>query len=141
MKKKIAVITAVLLVAVTALFSIGIPQRLYVRVKGVKIDYNNCTEYSKDDIDSAAKVVMEKVEEMEGCVLFSLKFSNADELDYCRSLNEPANYEECIVFNSAFRSPLKSRFGAWNTNSLYTWDWYLARVKDGQWELVTWGYA
>ena len=35
MKKKIAVITAVLLVAVTALFSIGIPLRLYVRVKGV----------------------------------------------------------------------------------------------------------
>ena len=137
MKKTIIVV----LVLILCISAVGAANWVFGNPGGVRVDYNNCTEQSKDDIDSAAKVVMEKVEEMEGCVLFSLKFSNADELDYCRSLNEPANYEECIVFNSAFRSPLKSRFGAWNTNSLYTWDWYLARVKDGQWELVTWGYA
>lgn len=108
---------------------------------GVRIDYNSCTEYSKEDIDSAARVVIENVDAREGCVLFSLKFITADELDYCRSLNKDVDYTECIVFKSAFRSPLKSRFGAWNANRLYTWDWYLAREKGGPWEIVTEGYA
>ena len=137
MKKTIIAV----LVFVLCISAVGAANWVFGNPGGVRVDYNNCTEYSEEEIDSAAQVVIQNVNAREGCVLFLLKFITADELDYCRSLNEPANYEEGIVFNSAFRSPLKSRFGAWNTNSLYTWDWYLARVKDGQWELVTWGYA
>ena len=137
MKKTIIAV----LVFVLCISAVGAANWIFGNPGGVRVDYNNCTEYSEEEIDSAAQVVIQNVNAREGCVLFLLKFITADELDYCRSLNEPANYEECIVFNSAFRSPLKSRFGAWNTNRLYTWDWSLARVKDGQWELVTWGYA
>ena len=146
MKKKIAVITAVLLVAVTALFSIGIPQRLYVRVKGVKIDYNNCTVYSEKDIDLAAAVVIDKVNSFRGeiftdrAVLYALKVYDTDCLDYCRSLNEQADYTESLAFSSVMRSPVTGG-GAWNANSIYTWSWYLARTDGGEWELLTWGYA
>ena len=137
--KRIIIISLCAVVLLTC--AVGGGNWLFGNPFGVRIDYNDCTVYSKEDIDSAARVVIEKVDSMEGCVLFSLKFITADELDYCRSLNKDVDYAECIVFKSAFRSPLKSRFGAWNANRLYTWDWYLARVKDGQWELITEGYA
>ncbi len=137
MKKTIIAV----LVFVLCISAVGAANWLFGNPGGVKIDYNNCTEYSEEEIDSAAQVVIQNVNARKGCVLFSLKFITADELDYCRSLNKDVDYAECIVLKSAFRSPLKSRFGAWNANRLYTWDWYLARVKDGQWEIVTEGYA
>ncbi len=137
MKKTIIAV----LVLVICISAVGAANWVFGNPGGVRVDYNNCTEYSKEDIDSAAQVIVENVDAREGCVLFSLKFITADELDYCRSLNKDVDYAECIVFKSAFRSPLKSRFGAWNANRLYTWDWYLAREKDGQWEIVTEGYA
>lgn len=119
---------------------VGLTIWLFGNPGGVEIDYNDCTVYSKEDVDSAAQVVIEKMDSMKGCVLYSLKYRNADELEYCRSLNEEADYVECIVFDSVFRSPLIS-YGAWNGNSIYTWDWYLARAEGGSWELLTWGYA
>ncbi len=137
MKKTIIAV----LVLVICISAVGAANWVFGNPGGVRVDYNNCTEYSKEDIDSAAQVIVENVDAREGCVLFSLKFITADELDYCRSLNKDVDYAECIVFKSAFRSPLKSRFGAWNANRLYTWDWYLAREKGGQWEIVTEGYA
>lgn len=136
--KKIIITVCVLVICIC---TVGAANWVFGNPGGVKIDYNNCTEYSKEDIDSAARVVIEKVDSMEGCVLFSLKYAGNGDLEYCRSLNAAADYAECIVFQSAFRSPLKSRLGAWNANRLYTWDWHLAREKDGQWELITEGYA
>ena len=47
-------------------------------------------------------------------------------------------YTECIVYRTEFRSPIFGG-GAWNANSRYDWSWYLARVGDGPWELLTWG--
>ena len=104
---------------------------------GVEIDYNDCTVYSKEDVDSAAQVVIEKMDSMKGCVLYSLKYRNADKREYCRSINQEA---DCIVFDSVFRSPLIS-YGAWIGNSIYTWHWYLERAEGGNWELLGWGYA
>ena len=119
----------------------GAANWIFGNIGGPVIHYNGCTAYSKEDIDSAAQVVIDKVDSMEGCVLFSLKYAGNGDLEYCRELNPDADYAECIVFQSAFRSPLKSRFGAWNANRLYTWDWYLAREEGGPWEIVTEGYA
>lgn len=135
--KKIIIAICALVLCVSA---VGGANWLFGNPGGVEVDYNNCTVYSKEDIDSAAEVVIEKMDSMEGCVLYSIKFSNADELEYCRSLNEDADYVECIVFDSVFRSPLTGG-GAWENNEIYTWNWYLAREKGGKWELLTWGYA
>ncbi len=146
MKKKIAVITVVLILAVAVLCAVGIPQQLYVRLFDVEIDYNNCTVYSKSDIDLAAKVVIDKVNTFEGeiftdrAVLYSLKVYDTDCLDYCRNLNEAADYTESLAFSSVMRSPVTGG-GGWNANSIYEWTWYLARTDNGNWELLTWGYA
>ncbi len=118
----------------------GVANWIFGNPGGVRIDYNNCTEYSKEDIDSAARVVIEKVDSMDGCVLFSLKYAGNGDLEYCRELNPDADYVECIVFDSVFRSPLTG-LGAWNNNSIYTWSWTLAREEGGPWEIDAWGYA
>lgn len=130
----------VLTSAVFCVFAVGMANWFFGNPGGVKVDYNNCTQYSKEDIDSAARVVIDKFDSMEGCVLFSLRYSTDDGLEYCRGLKDDADYTECIVFDSVFRSPLTG-LGAWNNNSIYTWNWHLAREAGGQWELVAWGYA
>ena len=137
MKKRILIglCAAFVMLCVTglAIWFFGLPG-------GVRIDYNSCTVYSQEDIDSAAAVIIEKMDSMEGCVLYSLKYGGNDELDYCRSLNEQADYVESIIFDSVFRSPITGG-GAWEANAIYTWQWHLAREEGGQWELLTWGYA
>ena len=137
MKKIICIVVcaAVLCVAMA-----GAANWIFGNIGGPVIDYNGCTAYSKEDVDSAAQVVIDKVDSMEGCVLFYLKYAGNGDLEYCRELNPDADYAECIVFQSAFRSPLTG-VSAWNNNSLYTWSWYLARENNGPWEIVTKGYA
>lgn len=137
MKKKILTALCVILICISA---VGLANWFLGNPKEVEIDYNNCTVYSKEDIDSAVEVVVKKMNTMKGCVLYSLKFKSSGALDYCRSLNEDADYVECIVFDSVFRSPITGG-GAWMPNEIYTWQWYLAREKGGQWELITWGYT
>ena len=143
MKRKTAVVLSVVLIA---LISVGVFTYIYARPSEVEIDYNNCTVYSKGDIDLAAKVVIDKVNTFEGempfdrAVLYSLKVSDTDCLEYCRSLNGDADYTESLAFSSVMRSPV-SGGGGWNSNSIYYWSWYLARTDGGEWELLTWGYA
>ena len=136
MKKRIIAVCIALFFA----GAVGAANWIFGNPGGVSIDYNGCTVYPEEDIDSAARVVIESFKSKEGCVLFSLKYAGNGELEYCRSLSEEADYTECLVFESVFRSPLKS-YGAWETNEIYTWDWYLAREKGGEWQLVTAGYA
>ena len=135
--KKIIISICMLVLCISA---VGGANWVFGNPGGVKVHYNNCTVYSKEDIDSAAQVVIDKVDSMEGCVLFSLKYAGNGDLEYCRELNPDADYVECIVFDSVFRSPLTG-LGAWNNNSLYTWSWHLAREDGGPWEIVTEGYA
>lgn len=136
--KRIIIISLCIVVLLTC--ATGVANWLFGNPFGVRLDYNDCTAYSKQDVASAAQVIIDKLDSMEGCVLFSLKYAGNGDLEYCRSLNEKADYAECIVFKSAFRSSLKS-YGAWIGNSLYTWDWHLARGNNGPWEIVTKGYA
>lgn len=109
------------------------------------LDYGASQIYSEEDIESAAKVVVNKFNSFQGCVLYSLAYAGdevcQEELSYCNSLKEDAGEEfvECLVFYSEFRSPVKGG-GAWTPNDIYTWDWYLGRETDGKWVLVTYGY-
>lgn len=144
MKKKAIVVMSVVLVAV--LVAAGVSVYIYSRPVKVEIDYNNCTAYSKEDIDMAAEEVIKKVKTFEGelpfdrAVLYSLKVDSTDCLDYCRSLNVEADYTESLVFSSVMRSPVTGG-GGWNSNSIYHWNWYPARTDGGEWELLTWGYG
>ena len=101
--------------------------------------------YTREDRQSAAKLISNTVESFEGCKLYAVKYEGDEvsqkNLEYCNSLAaDGVTYSESIVFTSYFRSPIFNA-GAWNPNDLYSWSWYLARTNSGEWEILTYGYA
>lgn len=106
----------------------------------VTVSYGNSTVYSKEEIDLAVQAVQEDFKKMNGCKLFSLSYAgdkrSIEDLSY---INEFAPYDDCLVFNSEFRSPLLGG-GAWEANTVYKWTWYLGRTDNGKWEVVQKGY-
>ncbi len=115
------------------------------KINNVSVDYGKSVIYSEQDIDSAIDVIKKKFSSWEGCELHSITYSgdgiSKDSIDYCNELKEGAGYDESIVFKSSFRSP-KNGGGAWEPNQEYSnWSWYLARKDNGEWNLLTWGYA
>ena len=134
MKKKILIVLCVLL---------GIA--LMLSFIPAVIDCGDYVLYTKEDRQSAAKLISDTVEFFEGCKLYAVKYEGDEvskkNLEYCNSLAEDGiTCSESIVFTSYFRSPIFNA-GAWNPNDLYSWSWYLARTNDGEWEILTYGYA
>lgn len=112
--------------------------------EGVAINYGQSGMYSSYEIDDAVNVVLEKFSEFDGCTLYSLTYAgdkvSRENLEYSNSLADDANYVDCMVLESSFRSP-KDGGGSWKPDTLYTWSWYLAREKDGDWVLLSNGYT
>ena len=109
------------------------------------IDCGESVLYTKEDRQSAARLISDTVNSFEGCKLYAVKFEGDEvsqkNLEYCNSLAaDGVTYSESIVFTSYFRSPIFNA-GAWNPNDLYSWSWYLARTNGGEWEILTYGYA
>lgn len=115
-------------------------------VENAEINYGNSERYSKEDMDSAIRVVFNEFKTWNGFELYSISYAgdeicfDEDELEYCNSLREDAEFVDCIVFYSSFHTPSGCDNG-FNSNEDYTgWNWYLAREADGEWQLLTWGY-
>ena len=111
----------------------------------VVIDCGESVLYTKEDRQSAARLISDTVNSFEGCKLYAVKYEGDEvsqkNLEYCNSLAaDGVTYSESIVFTSYFRSPIFNA-GAWNPNDLYSWSWYLARTNGGEWEILTYGYA
>ena len=109
------------------------------------IDCGESVLYTKEDRQSAARLISDTVNSFEGCKLYAVKYEGDEvsqkNLEYCNSLAaDGVTYSESIVFTSYFRSPIFNA-GAWNPNDLYSWSWYLARTNGGEWEILTYGYA
>lgn len=115
-------------------------------VENAEINYGISAKYTVEDIHSAVQVVFDEFRTWTGFELYSISYAgdeeclDKDELEYCNSLRENAEFVDCIIFYSSFRTPPNSKEG-FNGNEDYTgWNWYLAREADGEWELLTWGY-
>ena len=109
------------------------------------IDCGESVLYTKEDRQSAARLISDTVNSFEGCKLYAVEYEGDEvsqkNLEYCNSLAaDGVTYSESIVFTSYFRSPIFNA-GAWNPNDLYSWSWYLARTNSGEWEILTYGYA
>lgn len=134
MKKKIVIIFCILVANV-----------FLIAILPARIDCGDSALYSLEERYDAAKLVADKINSIEGCKLFLVKYSGDDasqiNLDYCNELaKDNAAYVDCTVFTSYFRSPIFNA-GSLNPNELYSWAWYLARTKNGSWEIITFGYA
>ena len=110
-----------------------------------KIDYKTSELYTKEDMDAAIAEIMKEFDSWEGCEMHEISYTDdqtcKDNVSYANELDQDKKgYEDCIVFTSSFHSP-KEGGGSWEADYEYEgWQWYLARVKDGSWELLTWGY-
>ncbi len=97
--------------------------------------------YSVYDLLGASEDIRYEMEQMEGTKVLNVSYKNDAEskmnLDYINSL-EKGEYDEAAVFQVWFMSP-KEAYGAWEPDTLYTWDWFLGRSDKGYWETVTYG--
>lgn len=113
-------------------------------ISNYTVDYGKSAIYSKQDISSAVDEIINTFKGFDGCKLYSLSFTSdetcKENIDYCNELEINADFDECIVFDSHFRSPVFGG-GAWNENEDYYWRWYLARKDGGKWNLLTYGYG
>ena len=115
-------------------------------VKNVTIDYGQSDIYSRSDMDAAIELIKNEFSTWEGCELHSISYTsdecnNEKNIEWMNDLgDENSEFTQCIEFISDFHSP-KTGGGAWNADSEYTnWQWWLARMDDGEWNLMTWGY-
>ena len=137
-KSLILIIVLCVILALSLLFAL-------TRREKAEIDYGTSELYSHAEMDSAIKEIQKTFNTFDGCRLYSLRYTSDElcqsQLEYCNTLApEGTAYDACIVFDSRFRSPIAGG-GSWNPNEIYTWTWYLARTKNGDWELLTYGYA
>lgn len=101
---------------------------------------------SQDSLQSAANSILAEISSWDSVkrvydVTYCGDKISADNLDYCIMLGEK-NYTQCAVFTSSFFTANSMGSGGFNPNSRYDgWSWYLAKTADGDWELLTWGYA
>ena len=115
-------------------------------VENAEIDYGVSEKYSKEDIDSAIQVVFDEFRTWFGFELYSINYAgdehcDEDELEYCNSLREGAEFVDCIIFYSSFRTAPNANDEGFEDNEVYSgWSWHLAREADGTWQLLTWGY-
>ena len=134
-KKKILIITAaVLFTAVVLLF---VPQIL-----PASISYGESELYTREEQKEAVDFILTSFKEWKGCKLYSVYYTSDEfcqrELEYCNTLApDGVEYTECIVYRTEFRPSFDNPTLSFMLR--YDWSWYLARVGDGPWELLTWG--
>lgn len=112
---------------------------------GIKIDYKTSELYTEEEMNAAVAEIMKEFDTWEGCEMHEISYTDdqtcKDNISYMGELDtDHKGYTDCIVFTSSFHSP-KEGGGAWEADYEYEgWQWFLARVKEGSWELLTWGY-
>ena len=104
-------------------------------VQNVKINYGNSNIYSKKDMDSAINIIINEFKKWDGCTLYTLYYTNdarsKNNISYCNSLKENANFDECIIFESSFHTS-KNDNDSFNPDENYEgWSWSLARSNNG----------
>ena len=105
------------------------------------INWNGSGLYPNDALLAAGEALEKDFETMKGCKLYSYTYAGDEKSEKNLAyINEFGHYDQCVVFESVFRSPVFGG-GAWNANSIYTWTWYLGREYGGDWVVVQKGYA
>lgn len=138
------------LLLLTGLFLCGLLGCANKSVRTAAIEYGNSEIFSVEEMDAAIKLIKKEFRSWEGCKPHNIRYSlddncNAENIEWMNELaaarGMKADFTQCIMFYSDFRSPVNGG-GAWNPDSEYTnWSWWLARSGNGEWKLLTWGYA
>ncbi len=105
--------------------------------------------YTEDDIHAAVDVIMEEFNTWKGCEMHEIRYAgdeaNSEEnLEWLNNISihrkGRGDYTQCVEFLSDFHSPIEA-YGSWEADTEYEdYQWWLARVEDGDWDLLSWGY-
>ena len=110
------------------------------------VDYGSSELYSREDLKAAVKLIEDEFASFTGCEMHALRYAgdvcgSRENIRWMNSLDEGKNYVQVVEFLSDFHSPVEGG-GAWEPDTEYTdYQWWLARTVDGDWKLLTWGYA
>ena len=126
-------------------------------VPEVVIDLGGSSLYTAEERQEAVLLIKEKFASFSGdCELHSIRYAgdeanNGENLKWLNSLREARSdippedagkeYTQVAEFLSDFHSPVEEGPYAWELDMEYRdYQWWLARSKDGGWEIVSWGY-
>ena len=122
----------------------------------VAIDLGSSSLYTQEELNTAILLIKDKFATFAGCELHSIRYAgdnanNEENLEWLNSLREVRSnippedvgkqYVQVAEFLSNFHSPVEDGDYAWNQDMEYTdYQWWLGRLDDGRWEIVSWGY-
>jgi D-alanyl-D-alanine carboxypeptidase len=128
-----------------------------VSAQEVAIDLGRSSLYTEKERNDAVLLIREKFAGFAGdCELHSVRYAgdeanNEENLEWLNSLREARSnippqdagkkYVQVAEFLSDFHSPVEEGPYAREIDTDYKdYPWWLARLKDGDWEIVSWGY-
>ena len=122
----------------------------------VAIDLGSSLLYTQEELNDAILLIKDKFATFTGCALHCIRYAgddanNEENLEWLNSLREVRSnippedvgkqYVQVAEFLSDFHSPVEDGDYAWNQDMEYTdYQWWLGRLEDGRWEIVSWGY-
>ena len=125
-------------------------------VPKVAIELGSSSLYTQEELNAIVLLIREKFASFSGCELHGIRYAgdgadNEENLEWLNSLREVRSnippedagkqYVRVAEFLSDFHSPVEDGDYAWNQDTEYTdYQWWLGRLEDGRWEIVSWGY-
>ena len=123
----------------------------------VKVELGHSSLYMQEELNSAVARIRDKFASFAGdCELHSIRYAgdeanNEENLRWLNSLREVRSnippedvgkeYVQAAEFLMDFHSPVEEGPYAWELDMEYKdYQWWLARLKGGDWEIVSWGY-
>lgn len=112
----------------------------------VAVDLGKSELYTQKERSDAMLAVRSKFATFAGCELHSIRYAgdeanNEENLRWLNSLVDGVEFTQVAEFLTDFHSPVEDGPYAWERDSEYKdYQWWLARKKDGDWKLVSWGY-
>ena len=122
----------------------------------IAIDLGSSSLYTQEELNTAVLLIKDKFATFAGCELHSIRYAgdeanNEENLEWLNSLREVRSnippedvgkqYVQVAEFLSNFHSPVEDGDYAWNQDMEYTdYQWWLGRLEDSRWEIVSWGY-
>ena len=115
-----------------------------------ELDPGTSELFGEDDVRRAIDVVLATFGNWDGCRMMRIAYAGDEAsiaaLDYANTLRGEGEqpFDQALVVVSDFHSPSAedAEGTAWEPDVDYTgYTWTLARVADGGWRLLTWGYA
>jgi len=123
----------------------------------VKVVLTGSSIYTEEELYDAVLLIREKFASFAGdCELHSVRYAgdeanNEENLEWLNSLREVRSnippedagkrYVQVAEFLSDFHSPVEEGPYVWELDMEYRdYQWWLGRLEDGPWEIVSWGY-